>query len=160
MNKKLIGRILAILFAVLLALSPLASVVAQASPIQGQSVDSDSTFWDRLMGRTELTEYEKEQQELPLSQRDRIIAEPGLLAFAMAILVWFVWKIRRDIKKIKKDNEEYDRLRKETEANLAAFKDDEDELEDALDDELDDEWDDEDDLLDEADEADEDADKE
>lgn len=130
MKKRFLGKIAAILLAALFVVGPITTVVAHASPILGQSVDSGTSFWDRLMGNTELTEYEKEQQELPLSQRDRIIAEPGLMMVALVILVWFVWKIRRDMKKIKARNEEYDRQQEIVRRQLAEMDDDEDDEDD------------------------------
>lgn len=120
MKKCLLGVCAALFFAgasLLLPLSP--APVAYASSGGSQTVGSDG-----------LTDYEREQQNLPLSQRDKLIAEPKLLLAAVVLLTWFVWKMRRDIRKIKADNELYDRQRKEAERMLAELEEAEEAEED------------------------------
>lgn len=45
------------------------------------------------------TEYERQQQALPLFERDHLIAEPGLLVIAILLAIYLVWKLRRDMRK-------------------------------------------------------------
>ena len=44
------------------------------------------------------TEYERQQQALPLFERDHLIAEPGLLVIAILLAIYLVWKLRRDMR--------------------------------------------------------------
>lgn len=45
------------------------------------------------------TEYERQQQALPLFERDKLIAEPKLLALAIILAVYITIKLRHDYKK-------------------------------------------------------------
>ena len=72
------------------------------------------------------TEYERYQQSLPLLERDKLIAEPGLLALAGVLAVYLVWKLRRDIRKSREEDQKYremvaeaERLQAEEDARIA-----------------------------------------
>ena len=39
------------------------------------------------------TEYERQQQALPLFERDHLIAEPGLLVIAILLAIYLIWKL-------------------------------------------------------------------
>ena len=56
------------------------------------------------------TEYERQQQALPLFQRDKWIAEPGLFALAILLSIYLVWKLRRDLRKSKEENAKYQEM--------------------------------------------------
>lgn len=53
------------------------------------------------------TEYERQQQALPLFQRDHLIAEPGLLVLAIILAIYLVWKLRRDMRKRDEADRQY-----------------------------------------------------
>lgn len=66
------------------------------------------------------TEYERQQQNLPLLQRDKLIAEPGLLAIAIILAIYMFFKLRRDVKNRLAEDEEYRRRIAEAERLEAA----------------------------------------
>ena len=53
------------------------------------------------------TEYERQQQALPLFERDHLIAEPGLLVIAILLAIYLVWKLRRDMRKRDEADRQY-----------------------------------------------------
>ena len=53
------------------------------------------------------TAYERQQQALPLLERDHLIAEPGLLVVAILLAVYLVWKLRRDMRKREEEDKKY-----------------------------------------------------
>ena len=53
------------------------------------------------------TEYERQQQALPLFERDHLIAEPGLLVIAILLAIYLVWKLRRDMRKRDEADSQY-----------------------------------------------------
>ena len=53
------------------------------------------------------TEYERQQQALPLFERDHLIAEPGLLVIAILLAIYLVWKLRRDMRKRDEADHQY-----------------------------------------------------
>ena len=53
------------------------------------------------------TEYERQQQALPLFERDHLIAEPGLLVIAIILAIYLVWKLRRDMRKRDEADRQY-----------------------------------------------------
>ena len=53
------------------------------------------------------TAYDRQQQALPLFERDHLIAEPGLLVVAILLAVYLVWKLRRDIRKRDEEDKKY-----------------------------------------------------
>ena len=53
------------------------------------------------------TAYERQQQALPLFERDHLIAEPGLLVVAILLAVYLVWKLRRDMRKREEEDKKY-----------------------------------------------------
>ena len=69
------------------------------------------------------TEYERQQQALPLFERDHLIAEPGLLVIAILLAIYLVWKLRRDMRK----RDEVDRQYREMIAEAERLQAEEDE---------------------------------
>ena len=53
------------------------------------------------------TEYERQQQALPLFERDHLIAEPGLLVIAILLAIYLVWKLRLDMRKRDEADRQY-----------------------------------------------------
>lgn len=53
------------------------------------------------------TEYERQQQALPLFERDHLIAEPGLLVIAILLAIYLVWKLRWDMRKRDEADRQY-----------------------------------------------------
>lgn len=53
------------------------------------------------------TEYERQQQALPLFERDHLIAEPGLLVIAILLAIYLAWKLRRDMRKRDEADRQY-----------------------------------------------------
>ena len=74
------------------------------------------------------TEYERQQQALPLFERDHLIAEPGLLVIAILLAIYLVWKLRRDMRK----RDEADRQYREMIAEAERLQAEEDEANAAL----------------------------
>ena len=66
------------------------------------------------------TEYERYQQSLPLFERDKWIAEPGLFAIVVLLTIYLVWKLRRDMRKSREEDAKYRALMAEAEKLQAA----------------------------------------
>ena len=64
-------------------------------------------LWPVLAATLLRTEYERQQQALPLFERDHLIAEPGLLVIAILLAIYLVWKLRRDMRKRDEADRQY-----------------------------------------------------
>ena len=67
------------------------------------------------------TEYERQQQALPLFERDHLIAEPGLLVIAILLAIYLVWKLRRDMRKRDEADRQYREMIAEAERLQASL---------------------------------------